>query len=148
MLENVNEFNKLFVSKYFNNTLDFKSSYMFQIICHFVPGDALVDGSTLSWDMFKALEGLSDEEVQNLTSTELDNLKAKALERNAWAVAEQVRLRVDDAKGPAGGYLHAYITEHPGKHHVQYSNRYFYRLYYCFREKKKDYEMWQKKVKY
>lgn len=76
-------------------------------------GDALVDGSTLSWNIFSAFDGPTGEAIKKVTSTEVDKLKAESLERNAWAVAEQVKFRIDDAKGPSGGFLHAYDTEHP-----------------------------------
>ncbi|XP_062616534.1 uncharacterized protein LOC134278232 [Saccostrea cucullata] len=76
-------------------------------------GDALVDGATLKWDAHKPLDELSDEEIQNLSSSDLEMRKEKALEKNAWDVAEQVCVRIDQAKGPAGDFLHAYVTDRP-----------------------------------
>ena len=36
------------------------------------------------------------------------------MEKNAWAVSNEIRLRIDDAPDPSGGYLKAYVTEHSG----------------------------------
>ncbi|CAG2257868.1 unnamed protein product [Mytilus edulis] len=75
-------------------------------------GDALVDGATICWEYFKPLHGLSQEDQDAMTPSDLDKHKAAMMEKNAWAVAEVVSLRIDDAKGPAG-FIQAYVTEHP-----------------------------------
>ena len=77
-------------------------------------GDAMVDGATLKWDIYKPFDGLSEEEVQHLSMSDVELLKEKAMCKNAWAVAEQICVRIDEAKGPGGGYLHAYVSNHPG----------------------------------
>ena len=33
------------------------------------------------------------------------------MERNAWAVAKEVQLRINDEKGPANDFLKCYVTE-------------------------------------
>ena len=77
-------------------------------------GDALVDGASLRWDYFEPFEEMSREEVQELSSKEVEHKKSETMQKNAWAVSNEIRLRIDDARDPAGGYLHAYVTEHPG----------------------------------
>ena len=34
------------------------------------------------------------------------------MEKNAWMVSEEIKLRVDDEKGPEGDFMRAYVTEH------------------------------------
>lgn len=72
-----------------------------------------MDGATICWEYFKPLHGLSQEDQDAMTPSDLDKHKAAMMEKNAWAVAEVVSLRIDDAKGPAG-FIQAYVTEHPG----------------------------------
>ncbi|CAG2257072.1 unnamed protein product [Mytilus edulis] len=72
---------------------------------------ALVDGATLKWDYHDAFEGMTSNDIQELTREEVEKRKSEAMEKNAWTTAEQVRLRIDDKKGPAGDFLKAYLTE-------------------------------------
>ncbi|CAC5411805.1 unnamed protein product [Mytilus coruscus] len=54
---------------------------------------------------------MAREEVQELSSKEVDRLKSETMQKKAWAVSNEIRLRIDDARDPAGGYLHAYSVE-------------------------------------
>ena len=53
-------------------------------------GDALCDGSSLKWQIYETLHGLSKEDVEALSTSELDAHSSKVMEKNAWAVAEEV----------------------------------------------------------
>ena len=74
-------------------------------------GDALVDGSIITWDYFLPYNGLSEEGRKTMSLDELEKHKETNMERNAWAVAEEVRMRADDEKGPGGDFMKAYSTE-------------------------------------
>ncbi|KAL9957986.1 hypothetical protein ACROYT_G034946 [Oculina patagonica] len=65
-------------------------------------GDALCDGGSLKWQIYETLHGLSEEEVKGLSTSELDAHSKKVMEKNAWAVAEEVCLRIDDSPAPRG----------------------------------------------
>ena len=71
-------------------------------------GDALVNGSTIKWDYLLPYDGRSEEGKKTMSLDELEEHKEINMERNAWAVAEEVRMRVDDEKGPGWG-LHESI---------------------------------------
>lgn len=70
----------------------------------------------MRWDYYSHRDDISEEELSNLSSEELQKRKANTTEKNAWRVAEEVCVRIDDAKGPAGDFLKAYVTERPGKY--------------------------------
>ena len=82
-------------------------------------GDALCDGGSLKWQIYETLHGLSEEEVKSLSTSELDAHSSKVMEKkNAWAVAEEVRLRIDDSPAPRG-YISAFLVDRP-------ENQFFY----------------------
>ena len=60
-------------------------------------GDALCDGGSLKRQIYKPLHGLSEDDISSLTTSELETQRKANLKKNAWAVAEEVVLRVDDA---------------------------------------------------
>ena len=43
---------------------------------------------------------------------DLEQYKEANMEKNAWIVCEEIKLRVDDEKGPGGDFMRAYVTEH------------------------------------
>ena len=65
-------------------------------------GDALCDGGSLKWQIYKPLHGLSVDEISSLTNSELETERKANMEKNAWAVAEVVVRCVDDAPAPRG----------------------------------------------
>lgn len=65
----------------------------------------------MKWDYHDAFEGMTSNDIQELTREEVEKRKSEAMEKNAWTTAEQVRLRIDDEKGPAGDFLKVYLTE-------------------------------------
>ena len=62
--------------------------------------DSLVDGGTMKWNYYDDYDGLTDEKVKEMSISELDMHIETNMEKNAWAVAKQVQLRIDDEKGP------------------------------------------------
>ena len=75
-------------------------------------GDALCDGGGLEWQIYKPLHGLSVDEISSLTNSELETQRKANMEKNAWAVAEEVILRVDDAPAPRV-YMSAMMVDKP-----------------------------------
>ncbi|XP_070580686.1 uncharacterized protein [Ptychodera flava] len=73
-------------------------------------GEALVDGSALKWDYHKPSDGLTEDELNRLTVEQTKELEKSCKERNAWQVAKDVQLRIDDEPGPAGDYMKAFVT--------------------------------------
>ena len=78
-------------------------------------GDALCDGGSLKWQIYETLHGLSEEEVKSLSTSELDAHSSKVMEKNAWAVAEEVRIRIDDSPAQRG-YISAFSVDRPENH--------------------------------
>ena len=58
---------------------------------------ALCEGGSLKRQIYKPLHGLLEDDFSSLTTSELETQRKANLEKNAWAVAEEVVLRVDDA---------------------------------------------------
>ena len=68
-------------------------------------GDAVVDGSTIEWEVEKRFEGMIPEEIDGMSLNEYEVYEEGRMERNAWMVAQEVQKRVDDAP-----VLSEYIT--------------------------------------
>ena len=75
----------------------------------------MCDGGSLKWQIYETLHGLSEEEVKGLSTSELDAHSKKVMEKNAWAVAEEVCLRIDDSPAPRG-YVSAFLVDRPENH--------------------------------
>ena len=65
----------------------------------------------MKWNYYEDYDGLTDEQVKEMSISELDMHIETNMEKNAWAVAKQVQLRIDAEKGPAGDYLKCYVTD-------------------------------------
>ena len=63
---------------------------------------------------------MSEVEVQELSSADVDHLKSETMEKNTWTVSNEIRLCIDDTRDPSGGYLKAYVPEHPGTYDVHF----------------------------
>ena len=70
-----------------------------------------------------SLHRLSEEEVQSLSTSELDVHSCKVMGKNAWAVAEEVCLRIDDSPVPHAGYISTILVDRP-------ENQFFYNREY------------------
>ena len=73
-------------------------------------GDALVDGSALKWNYYGPLDGLSQDEIENLSLIDLQKREEDCIEKNAWRVAKEVAQTIHDEPGPAGDYIKSYVT--------------------------------------
>ena len=47
-------------------------------------GDALVDGGTLRWKFYEALDGLTQAEIESLSLDDIRKRKGLAMEQNTW----------------------------------------------------------------
>ena len=72
--------------------------------------DALCDGGSLQWEYRKMFEGLSMENIEELSSNDVEELELKRMKFNAFKVCEEVSQRLDRATGP-GGYLKSFVTD-------------------------------------
>ena len=73
-------------------------------------GNTLVDGGGIKWDHHSPFEGLSEEEIQQLSLDEYSTRMENAMESNAFRVATDLACRVDDAPGPGGDFMKAHVT--------------------------------------
>ena len=78
-------------------------------------GDAICDGAALEWEYKRPLEGLTEENLREITSEDLVRLELQRMEYNAYKVCEEVGHRIDGATAP-GGYLNGYVSEKPILH--------------------------------
>ena len=69
-----------------------------------------MDGSALKWNYYGHLDGLTEDEVNNLSVTDLQKRENDCMEKNAWKVAEEVAKIIDDEPGPAGDNVKSYMT--------------------------------------
>ena len=78
-------------------------------------GDAMVDGGTLQWETVSPLQGLTDEQIEQLTIEEIKEREKNVSEINAWHVAKELAVRVDDEPGPGGDNMIVNVAEKLGK---------------------------------
>ena len=75
-------------------------------------GDAVVDGGTIGWEVFKRFEDLTQEEVDAMSVKEFEAYEKKRMEKNAWSVAQNIAARIDDTP-VLGNYITALISDGP-----------------------------------
>ena len=75
-------------------------------------GDAVVDGGTIEWEVFKRFEDLTQEEVDAMSVKEFEAYEKKRMEKNAWSVAQNIAARIDDTP-VLGNYITALISDGP-----------------------------------
>ena len=76
-------------------------------------GDALVDGGSLKWEYYEQYHDLEEDDL-------------KRMKKNAWRVAEEVRLSIHGEPAP-NGFLGAIVSEKPGEeffYNKQYLSKY------------------------
>ena len=74
-------------------------------------GDAFCDGGSLHWQKHKTYEGLTEDDLETMSLDDLNAHNEIITEKNAWAVANKVCLRIDDSPAPRG-YTSALVVEH------------------------------------
>jgi hypothetical protein len=73
-------------------------------------GDSIVEGTTLQWEKYPKFYGLTDEQIESMSLQEYEAHEAARMEKNAWYVTNELRLRIDGAP-VFNEYIHAYTTE-------------------------------------
>lgn len=74
----------------------------------------------MKWKHFDPVDGLSEEELQKMTSDELKAAEDECMMKNAWKVCEDVCSRIDGEPAPSGD-MSSYVTNREGSFVVQYS---------------------------
>lgn len=87
------------------------SSYNEVERCQSYVGDAICDGSPIVWEYKECYDGLSDEQLDQMTLEELEESEHQRMEYNAFKVCDEITLRTDGAPAP-GGYMKAFTSEH------------------------------------
>ena len=72
--------------------------------------DALFDGGSLQWAYRKMFERTSEEDIEELSSNNVEELELKRMKFNTFKVCEDVSQRLDGATSP-GGYLKSFVTD-------------------------------------
>ena len=75
-------------------------------------GDSVVDGATIKWEHFKRFDGLSADEITELTLEAFERMEEERMTKNAWRVANQVAARIDDAPVHSE-YIKCIVAEKP-----------------------------------
>ena len=73
-------------------------------------GEVLVDGGSLKWKLYDALDGLTKDEKEVLSLEDIKKLKELTMECNAWEVAKEVAERTNHEPGPAGDFMQSFLT--------------------------------------
>ena len=68
-------------------------------------GEALADGSTIKWRYFDATDGMTVEQIQEMTNEEMIAAEDECMRRNAWKVCEDVCSRIDGEPAPSGDMM-------------------------------------------
>ena len=102
--------------------------------CQGFVGDAICDGGSIELEHKKLLHDQSLEELQKMTSSELESYELKRMQYNAFKVCEEAVSQVDGAPGPGG--ISTHLNQRQKKMHscmIKSSQTYIFR-----RVKKKD----------
>ena len=91
-----------------------------------IAGDALADGSTMKWQYHKALDGLTEDEIEKLSLEEIKSLEAECMEKNAWQVCHDVASRINGEPAPCGDMV-SHVTQrtgilHPNQQAISFCN--------------------------
>ena len=72
--------------------------------------DNIVDGGTLQWENEKRFEGMSEEDIEEMSLEECELYEKNRMERNAWYVTTELTKRIDDAP-VLSEYIRAYTSQ-------------------------------------
>ena len=81
--------------------------------CQSYMGDAICDSGPIMWEYKECYNGLSHEQLDQMTLEELEESEHQRMEYNAFKVCDEITLRTDGAPAP-GGYMKAFTSEHLG----------------------------------
>ncbi|CAB4035148.1 Transient receptor potential cation channel subfamily A member 1 [Paramuricea clavata] len=76
-------------------------------------GNALVDGGSLHWEYYKELEGLTEDEVAEMSLKEVEEFENNRMVKNAWRVAEEVHIHIN-GEPATKGFIASAVSERPG----------------------------------
>lgn len=76
-------------------------------------GEALADGTTIKRRYFSATDGMTVEQIQEMTNEEMIAVEDECMRKNAWKVCEDVCSRIDGKPAPSGDTT-AYVTHKEG----------------------------------
>ena len=77
-------------------------------------GDAVVDGATIIWEVYKQFDGMNEEEITQTSVKDFEELEEQRMEKNAWHVAKTLVERIDGAP-VLSERIKAYLTENKQK---------------------------------
>ena len=76
--------------------------------------DSVVDGATIEWETLKQYQGMTEDEIKDMSLEDFEAHENEKMTKNAWIVAEELVKRIDGA--PAlGEYIHCHLSEEPSK---------------------------------
>jgi len=75
-----------------------------------ISGEAICDGGTIQWQIFSETHGSTETDMSTKTRSAVEDHAQKMMEDSAWAVAEVVRLRIEQSPAPAG-FTRAFTVE-------------------------------------
>jgi len=67
-------------------------------------------GGTIQWQIFSETHGSTETDMSTKTRSAVEDHAQKMMEDSAWAVAEVVRLRIEQSPAPAG-FTRAFTVE-------------------------------------
>ena len=76
--------------------------------------DSIVDGATIEWKTLKQYEGVTEEEITEMSLKDFEAHENERMTKNAWMVAEELVKRIDGAY-VLGEYIHCQLSEEPSK---------------------------------
>ena len=88
-------------------------SYIFPIKKCFI-GDAVCDGGSLTWEHKTKSDVLSNLDVSNITTSQLEELELERMKFNAFKVADEVAERIDCGVAP-DGYMKSFASKDADK---------------------------------
>ena len=59
--------------------------------------DSVVDGATIEWETLKQYEGMTEEEIKEMSLKDFEAHENERMTKNAWIVAEELVKRIDGA---------------------------------------------------
>jgi hypothetical protein len=73
-------------------------------------GDAICDGGPIDWEYKQQYEGLSEDQLSQMTIEDLEKSELDRMKYNAYKVCDELTVRIDGAPAP-GGHMKAYSSE-------------------------------------
>ena len=75
-------------------------------------GDSVVDGGTIQWEKRKRFEGMTEDDIEQMTLDQYELYEKTRMEENFWYVTRELADRIDGAP-VLGKYIKAFVSEQP-----------------------------------